>query len=269
MNEKKLRLALLGKDVSKSDSGRIHTFILKHFGYGCEYEFASVAKEDFDSAMSWLLGDFDGFNVTIPYKRDVMAYLDEVSGDAFDYGSVNTVLTATRQGFNTDGVGFFMMLRTAGIVVQGKKILVLGGGGSGRSTAAALKQAGASVSVYQRRKEKLKELCNELGVTPADDPEAGGYDILVNCTGVGMHDSEGVSPVGVKAFVGASAAIDLIYRPAESEFLRLAKGAGLSTLNGRAMLFYQAYYADCIYLGKTPDDAEAKDLYERFLGEWL
>ena len=269
MNDKIIRLALVGKDVAKSVSGRIHTFLLNRFGYECAYELVSVAKEDFDSVMTYLLGDFDGFNVTIPYKRDVMAYLDEVSGDAFDCGSVNTVLTATRQGFNTDSVGFLLMVRLAGIEVKGKKILVLGGGGSGRSTAAALKTAGASVFVYQRRREKLEELCNELGVTPADDPETGGYDILVNCTGVGMHDSEGSSPVSARAFEGASCAIDLIYRPAVSEFLRLASEAGLSTLNGRAMLFYQAYYADCIYVGKAPDDAEAKELYEAFLGESL
>jgi len=269
MNGKMIRLALVGKDVEKSHSARIHTFLLNHFGYGCEYESVSVAKEDFDSVIAYLLGDFDGFNVTIPYKRDVMAYLDEVSGDAFDCGSVNTVLTSTRQGFNTDGAGFLLMLRLAGIEVNGKKVLVLGGGGSGRSTAAALKRAGASVSVYQRRREKFKELCNELGVTAADDPEAGGYDILVNCTGVGMHDSEGISPVSARAFIGASHAIDLIYRPAVSEFLRLASEAGLSTLNGKAMLFYQAYYADCIYLGRETDDTEAMGLYEMFLGETL
>ncbi|MBO5737594.1 MAG: hypothetical protein J6S04_07270, partial [Clostridia bacterium] len=164
MNEKIVRLALVGKDVSKSVSDAIHTFILKEWGYACEYEHFSVEKEDFDSIMTRLLGDFDGFNVTIPYKRDVMGYLDEVTGDAFDCGSVNTVLTETRQGFNTDGAGFLLMLRLAGVEVKGKKVLVLGGGGSGRSSAAALKNAGATVYVYQRRREKLEELCNELEV---------------------------------------------------------------------------------------------------------
>ena len=80
-----------------------------------------------------------------------------------------------------------------------------------------------------------------------------------------MHDTEGVSPVSEKAFLGAKWAIDLIYTPAESEFLRLAKGAGSKTLNGAAMLFYQAYFADCLYLGRTPSDAEAEKLYEKYL----
>ena len=265
MNEKTVRLGLVGKDVSRSSSEKIHTFILKEWGHVCEYERFSVEKESFDGVIRRLLGDFDGFNVTIPYKRDVMAYLNEVTGDAFACGAVNTVVSGSLTGYNTDGVGFLLMLRLAGVEVLGKKVLVLGGGGSGRSSAVALKNAGASVSVYQRRRKKLEELCAELQLTAADDPENGGYDILVNCTGVGMHDTEGVSPVSPKAFLGAKWAIDLIYTPSESEFLRLAKEAGLKTLNGAAMLFYQAYFADCLYLGRTPSDEEAEKLYEKYL----
>ena len=263
----KLRLALVGKDVSKSDSERIHKFILKEKGIDCEYERFSVGTDEFDSVMRQLLGDFDGFNVTIPYKRDVMGYLEEVVDDAMAFGSVNTVVTATGKGYNTDGIGFLKMLSAAGVDVVGKKVLVLGGGGSGRSSAAALKKAGANVSVYQRRREKLEEVCRELSVTAADNPESGGYDILINCTGVGMHDSIGVSPVTQTAFEGASVAVDLIYKPEESEFLRLAKEKGLKTLNGAAMLFYQAYYADCLYLRMEADEAEAESLYQKYLTE--
>ena len=264
MNVKKLRLGLIGKDVSKSLSEAMHTFILKSLGVECEYERFSVAPDEFDNAMRRLLGDFDGFNITIPYKRDVMEYLDKIEGDAFEFSAVNTVITANRTGYNTDGVGFLLMLRAANIEVENKKILVLGGGGSGRSTAAMLKKAGGIISMYQRTKEKLAETCQELGITPAKDPESGDYDILINCTGVGMHDTEGCSPVGQKAFDGAKAAIDLIYVPAESEFLRLAKERGVKTLNGEAMLFYQAYYADCLYLGIEADSQMAKTLYEQY-----
>lgn len=268
MNEKKLRLGLIGKDVSKSASERIHTFILREMGVGCEYERISVDMENFDNAMRRLMGDFDGFNVTIPYKRDVMAYLDEVVEDAQDFGSVNTVVTRSARGYNTDGVGFLLMARLADVEIEGKNILVLGGGGSGRSTAAALKKAGAAVSMYQRSREKLEETCAELGIRVADSPENGGFDILINCTGVGMHDSVGRSPVTAKAFEGATAAIDLIYVPSESEFLRLARERGLQTLNGAAMLFYQAYYADCLYLGTEPDEEQAKALYKKYLAEY-
>ena len=157
------------------------------------------------------------------------------------------------------------MLKNAGVAVENKKILVLGAGGAGRSTAAALKKAGANVYVYQRRKDKLEEVCNELGVIAAQSIENGGFDILINCTGVGMHDTEGVSPVGKSAFTGAETAVDLIYVPSRTEFMKQAEEMGLKTLNGKAMLFYQAYYADCLYLNKEPNDKEAETLYEKYL----
>ena len=263
MNGKTIRLGLIGKDVSKSTSEQIHKFILGEWGIACEYERFSVSPAQFDSAMRRLTGDFDGFNVTIPYKRDVFEYLDGIEGDALSCGAV--VVTATARGYNTDGVGFLLMLETAGIKVAGKKVLVLGAGGAGRSSAVALKNAGATISMYRRNKEELAEVCGQLGITAASDPEAGGYDILLNCTGVGMHDTEGISPVREKAFAGAEAAIDLIYVPEKSTFLELAERAGLKTLNGAAMLFYQAYYADCLYTERTAKAAEAEALYKKYL----
>jgi shikimate dehydrogenase len=250
MKEKKLRLALLGKDVSKSQSDKIHRFILKNMGYGVEYERVSIPPSELDFTALRLLGDFDGFNVTIPYKRDIMEYLDGVKGDAFAFGAVNTVVSASRLGYNTDGKGFLALLRFAGIEVKGKTCLIIGAGGAGRSTAVTLKNAGAIVSLYRRTKKELEETCKELGVTAAK--KLTGYQIIINASGVGMHDTEGLSPVGEESFWGAEVAIDLIYRPAESAFLRLAKERGIKTVNGASLLFFQAYYSDCLYLEKEP-----------------
>ncbi|MBQ9713991.1 MAG: shikimate dehydrogenase [Clostridia bacterium] len=269
IERKKLRLGLLGKDVSKSDSERIHIFILKQWGIDCEYERFSVDSDGLDWAMRRLLGDFDGFNITIPYKRDAMEYLDNIVGDAVEYSAVNTVLNATHTGYNTDGIGFLQMIRSVGMEYENKKILVLGGGGSGRSTAAALKKGGAEVFMYQRNRKKLEETCAQLGITAIENPEAGGYDVIINCTGVGMHDTEGKSPVTAKAFCGAEAAIDLIYVPRKSEFLRLAEEQGIKILNGASMLFFQAYYADCLYLDRMPNEREVKEFYGKYEKEYL
>lgn len=263
-NKKTMRLGLIGKDVSKSTSPQIHTFILDKFGYACDYEKISVSPQDFDGQMRRLLGDFDGFNVTIPYKRDVFEYLDDIVGDAFDFSAVNTVVSADKTGYNTDGAGFLQMLRYAGIEVRDKKVLVLGAGGSGRSSAYSLKKAGAKVYMYRRNQKELLEACNQLGVLPASDIEKGGYDILINCTGVGMHDTEGRSPVTESAFEGATSAVDLIYEPKESAFLQMAKRKGLQTLNGESMLFFQAYFADCLFLKRQPNTAEAIAFYNEY-----
>ena len=262
MNEKKLRLALVGKEVSKSDSERIHRFILERLGYGLEYEKVSVSPSEFDYAVRRLLGDFDGFNVTIPYKRDIMEYLDGIEGDAFSFGAVNTVVCSSRLGYNTDGAGFLQMLRFAAVFPKGKRCLVIGAGGAGRSTAVTLKNAGAEVFLYRRNRRELEETCKEIGVQAASS--LVGYDILVNASGVGMHDTEGQSPVRKEVFEGASVAIDLIYRPRETEFLRLAKSKGLQTVNGSTMLFFQAYFSDCLYLGKEPTN-EVNELYLDYL----
>ena len=157
-----------------------------------------------------------------------------------------------------------LMLQAENIEVKNKKILVLGGGGAGRSTAVALKKAGAHVAMYQRTRADLLETCAEIGVAPADSAEEGGYDILINCTGVGMHDSEGGSPVTPKAFRNAQTAIDLIYEPKKSKFLQLAENEGLKIVNGSAMLFYQAYFADCLYLGTEPNLAQAIAFYAEY-----
>ena len=261
----KLKLALIGKDVSKSQSAIMHKFILQHFGYDCEFGYVSTPSEQFESEAKRLMENYDGFSVTIPYKQDITAHLEEVCGDALDFQSVNTVVCKTKKGYNTDGVGLMLMLKSAGVCLKGQKALVLGAGGAGRSTALAFKNAGAEVFLYRRNQDELKKTCAFLGVKKATEIDKGGYDIILNATGVGMHDTVGISPVGVEAFDGAKLAIDLIYHPAESEFLRLARGAGMRVLNGAPMLFYQAYFADCLYLGVQPSEEQAQKLYEAFL----
>ena len=129
----------------------------------------------------------------------------------------------------------------------------------------ALKNAGAIVELYRRNKHELQEACEQLQMQPACHHEQGGYDIVINCTGVGMHDTVGKSPVVKSVFQNATWAIDLIYEPDKSEFLRLAEESGVNILNGKAMLFYQAYYADCLYLDKTPSVEEATSLYKAYL----
>ena len=130
---KKLKLGLLGRDVSGSESERMHRFILSAQGVACDYENVSAGAEEFVPAVKRLLRETDGFNVTIPYKREIFQYLKSIEGDAAEFGSVNTVISATRTGFNTDGAGFMMMLSGAGLAAEGRTALVLGAGGAGRS----------------------------------------------------------------------------------------------------------------------------------------
>lgn len=263
-----LKLAVIGKDVSGSTSPSMHKFIAKHMGNSISYDAISVPVDEFEGKIDGLLSSYDGLNVTIPYKLSVVSRLKHVDGDARVFGAVNTIVTATRTGFNTDGSGFMLMLANNGVNVAHKKALLLGAGGAGRSVAKKLSDGGATVYVYDKRTENVQRLvCDFPEVVPLTCISSSDYDIAVNATGVGMHGSVGFSPVGEEILRSVKVAVDLIYVPEKSEFLRIAEALGKKIINGRAMLFYQAYYAECIYFGITPDDAQAKKLFEAYLKE--
>lgn len=265
----KLKLAVIGKDVSKSLSPQMHSFIAKQSGNVIEYEKISVAEPEFEDKADKILKEYDGFNVTIPYKIKIMEKLDYVSGDAKVFGAVNCVLSKDKSGYNTDGQGFMLMLKNENINVIGKKVLVLGAGGAGRSVAKKLYDEGASVFIYDRRYENAKAVSQEFNLTALREIKTDSYFLIVNATGVGMHDTEGISPVGLDLLNLCEVAVDLIYTPKKSKFLSLAEKCGKKIINGEAMLFYQAYFAECIYFNTEPDFVQAKLLFDKFREETL
>lgn len=265
---KKFRLAVIGKDVSKSTSPEIHTFISNRLGIEIDYQKISLPENEFEENVERLFEDLDGFNVTIPYKLSIIPHLKKIEGDAQTFGAVNTVLTYNRSGNNTDGLGFMLMLKTNGVSVNGKKVLLLGAGGAGRSVAKKLSDVGAQVFVYDRSQESAKAVAAEFeGVTAISEIINQDYNLIVNATGVGMHKTEGISPVGEALLKNTEIAVDLIYTPKKSKFLQIAESLGKQIINGSAMLFYQAYYSDCIYFGLTPNETQAKQLFNEFSKE--
>ncbi|MDE6274458.1 MAG: shikimate dehydrogenase [Clostridiales bacterium] len=275
-----MKLAVIGKDVSQSSSPQMHTFIFGALGKTCTYDKISIPPEEIHKRAEALFEAYDAFNVTIPFKGDIIQHLNGLEGDAQSFGAVNTVLSKTRKGYNTDGYGFLLMLENEGIALKGRSVLVLGAGGAGRSCIKKLTEAGAKVFAFERSAERLHAIYEEFGgFTPLESVPVRPFDLVLNCTGIGMHDTVGktpsvtwengsVSPVGKELLSLCDTAIDLIYVPAQSEFLRIAKECGKRTVNGAAMLFYQAYMADCIYLNRAPNADEAKKLYERYREEY-
>ncbi len=260
-----MRLAVIGKDVSKSLSPEIHDFIAKSSGNSLTYEKVSVPENEFNESIEKFFGKYDGFNVTIPYKLNIIPYLKSVEGDARTFGSVNTVRGSDASGHNTDGLGFMLMLDNGGVKVGGRDILLLGAGGAGRSVAKKLADAGAHVFVYDKRVEMAKRISEEFpAVAAIERVTPMPYYAVINATGIGMHATEGISPLGEDTLALCDVAVDLIYEPAKSEFLRIAEGCGKRIINGLAMLFYQAYYAQCIFFNKPADGAEAKRLFDLF-----
>lgn len=241
-------------------------------GECCRYQKISIPPSDFEREFPRLLEEFDGLNVTMPYKQSVLAYLQETQNPAKRLKAVNTVICRTKVGYNTDYDGFSYMLQDEGISVEGLRALVLGAGGAGRSCVEKLKELKAQVSLYGKYPAQLKEIARDLGgFTPVECFHGETYDLVVNCTGIGMGDTVDEIPLvriqsGERAFSskGSKFAIDLIYEPKLSAFLREAKEAGAKTLNGEKMLFFQAYLSDCIFLDRPPKFGEAKKFYSEY-----
>lgn len=264
-----MKLAVIGKDVTNSLSPRMHGFIAGRTGNCVQYDKISLPEHCFHDEVGRLFEAYDGFNVTIPYKVEIIPHLKELLGDAAVFGAVNTVRCFDATGHNTDGAGFALMLRNSGIDVRGKRVLLLGAGGAGRSVAKKLSDEGAVTLIYDKNRERAATVAREFqGVSVAESLEAEPYRVVINATGVGMHRTVGLSPVDRDLVSLCEWAVDLIYAPSESAFLRLAREEGKRTVNGLAMLFYQAYYAQCIFFGCKPDDGQAKELFEQYRSEY-
>lgn len=269
------RLALVGKNVSNSPSPKIHRFIMQKLRATCSYETLSLSEDAFSARAEELFSAYDGLNVTMPYKRSILPYLTRCDEISAALSSVNTVKTKGRVGYNTDLGGFSWLLSSENISPCGMRALVLGAGGAGRSVIRALSDSKAEVFVYEKDPLRLQKVFSDLGgFTPLSRLKRERFDLIVNCTGVGMHETEGRLPLVLTEqgeerfdetfFSGCSAAVDLIYDPALSAFLKAAKNVGIRGVNGKKMLFFQAYLADCIFLNREGNFRSAQEIQRQF-----
>ena len=236
------RCGLLGERLGHSYSPAIHA-MLGDYEYRL-YECPRDKLGDFLEAR-----DFDGLNVTIPYKKAVLPYCAELSPMAAAIGSVNTLLRrpdGSLYGDNTDAFGFESLLRHAGLDPAGRKCLVLGSGGASATVQAVLRQLGAgSVTVISRGGED-----NYGNLSRHRDAE-----LLVNTTPVGMYPGNGLAPVDLTAFPGCRGVVDLIYNPARTALLLQAGRLGIPCAGGLWMLAAQAKRASELFTGSAiPDD---------------
>lgn len=247
---------LLAHPAGHSLSPVMHDAAFAAAGIDARYEAWDVPPERLASSLERLRGDgFLGANVTVPHKRAVLDHVDEVTDEARAIGAVNTLRSdgGRLRGDNTDAIGFASALREAGLDPAGRTIVLLGAGGAARAVAHALLRGGArSIRIRNRTRATAEALTRATGddarvrVFAADDPEAHrGAEWWINATSVGMAregDVRDESPVAREAFAAsadATAAIDLVYRPRRTRFLREAREAGLRTVDGVGMLVHQ------------------------------
>ena len=244
-----MKCGLLGRKLGHSYSPQIHNLL-------GDYSYVLFEKEPEELENFLKNGDFSGLNVTIPYKKEVIPYLSELSPTAQKMGCVNTVLRrsdGTLYGHNTDYFGFTSLVRHAGLSVAGKKVLVLGSGGASNTAVAALKDLGASPVVISRSGEN-----NYQNLHRHTDAAA-----IVNTTPVGMYPNTGVSPIDLVLFPHLEGVLDVIYNPARTQLLLDAEKLGIPRENGLWMLVAQAKEAAEVFTGGKISDEVIEKIYRR------
>lgn len=234
-----MKYGLIGEKLGHSYSVPIH----KAFGVD-DYILRPVPRDELDSFMT--LRDFLGINVTIPYKTQVMPYCGEIDDRAKAIGCVNTVVASddgVLRGYNTDYSGFALMADRAGISFSGKKVLILGTGGTSKTASAVVRDRGASEVV----------LVSRSGDTNYENVYGRHADtgIIVNTTPVGMYPHCRQSPIDLSRFDGLCGVLDVVYNPRRTALLLEAEKLGLPHSDGLVMLVEQARLADELYTGSS------------------
>ena len=244
-----MKCGLLGRKLSHSYSPQIHSYL-------GDYSYDLFEKEPEELEGFLRNGDFTGLNVTIPYKKEVIPYLDDLSPVAKKMGAVNTIVRradGTLFGHNTDYFGFCSMVKKSGLDVNGKKVLVLGSGGASNTAVAALNELGAKVIVISRTGENNYENLSRH------------YDarVIVNTTPVGMYPNTGTTPVELDSFDDLEGVLDVIYNPQRTLLLLDAENLNIPTENGLWMLVAQAKESAEYFLGSQLDDSIIPEIHKK------
>jgi len=279
INGKTKSLAIIGNPLGHSLSPVMHNIFFKSMGLNYVYIPLKVEKEELKKAIAglWALG-FLGANITIPHKEGVIPCLAGVSPEAKLIGAVNTLVRKDNGfwGENTDGKGFLeALLVEKDWQPQGKKIVILGAGGSSKAVAISLALAGArEVSIINRTLSKAKTITRTIGEqigiaartymwdNPGLSKVISTGDIVINTTPLGMEPNiHEMPPIKPQWLSPGQLVVDLIYNPLETLLIREAKAHGCEVSNGLGMLIYQGV------MGKEPpvQDKDIKKTLEKYL----
>lgn len=247
-----MNCGLLGRKLGHSYSPRIHALL-------GTYSYSLFEKEPEEIGYFLKNGAFDGINVTVPYKKAVIPYLDGLTPTARRLGAVNTICRRDGRliGHNTDYLGFQSMVAGSGLTVAGEKVLVLGSGGASNTAVAVLEELGARVVVISRRGE------NHYG----NLHRHADASVIVNCTPVGMYPEVEDTPLHPEVFPRLRGILDVVYNPARTKLLLEGEELGLVTRNGLWMLVAQAWEAAQWFQNMPIPQEKIGEIYNLLKGE--
>ena len=241
-----MKCGLLGRKLGHSYSPAIHAML-------GDYSYRLYEKEPAELEYFLRNGDWDGLNVTIPYKQAVIPYLDALTPIAEKLGAVNTILRRDGKllGSNTDYPGFLSMVEQSKLCLAGKKCLILGSGGASKVVQAAVQELNAHGIVISRN-----GVNNYENISQHKDAS-----IIINTTPVGMYPETGVSPIDLDMFPALEGVLDLVYNPARTQLLLDAEKRGLVAMNGLWMLVSQAKHAAELFTNASITSQQVCHIY--------
>lgn len=252
-----MEYGLIGEKLGHSYSKEIHEQLADY-----TYDLHPLSKEEFVPFMT--NHDFKAINVTIPYKQDVIPYLDEIDDHAKAIGAVNTIVNKNGrlEGHNTDFSGFLYTLEKHQIPVQGKKCLVLGSGGASKAVIAVLKHLHAAQVLVVSRKSTPATITYQECLADHTDAQ-----LIVNTTPVGMYPNMDNAPIDLSPFTQCESVVDVIYNPLETQLTAQARSLGMTSVSGLEMLVAQALYAVEYFLDIRLDPAQIDTIYQKMVAE--
>ena len=240
-----MKYGLIGEHLTHSYSCEIHAQIADY-----EYELHEIPPSGLGGFLK--KREFNAINVTIPYKQDVIPYLDEISDTAKRIGAVNTIVNRNGRlyGDNTDFAGMLALARHIGVDMKGRKVLILGTGGASKTGHALAEYMGAESVYYVSRSGKDGSISYEQAVTEHSDAQ-----IIINATPVGMFPKQDGRPIDISAFPKLEGVIDAIYNPLRTNLILDAQERGIPAEGGLYMLSAQAVHASAVFLDIPLDES--------------
>ena len=248
---------VIGNPIDHSLSPKLHNYWIKNNNINAIYEKRKLNKDEIEGLISKVKEKkLNGINVTVPFKKEVIPYLDRLSLEAESTQSVNTIYLDNDKvvGHNTDISGFELGIKNLKFETTGKKILILGAGGVVPSIIFALNKMKVSeITISNRTKDRAESIKNFFkNLKVADWGNIPEFDMIINATSVGLNKDDRInldlSKVGKDKFF-----YDVIYNPKETNFLKIGKRMGNKTENGKLMFIYQAFTAFKVWHGVEPE----------------
>jgi shikimate dehydrogenase len=255
------KFLVIGNPIEHSLSPTLHNYWIKNNGIDAIYEKQKLDKSELEQIIIQIKKEkIDGVNVTVPFKKTIIPFLDELSIEAKKTQSVNTLYLKNNKviGHNTDIIGFETSIEKSKYNVLNKEVLILGAGGVVPSIIFALNKMQVSkIKVSNRTKEKAESLKeNFKNIELIEWGEVPRFDMIINATSIGLKKEDNIK-LDFSLISGNKFFYDVIYNPSETNFLKIGKKMGNKTLNGKLMFIYQGLAAFNIWHGLKPNVDES------------